>query len=465
MYRVLVADDEKPIIEWLRTSIDWKSRGLLLVGTAENGNEAYDLIMARRPDIVVMDIKMPGMDGLEVIERVRTVDSSVEFIVVSGYSRFEFAERAVRLRVVRYLLKPLDEQDLMNVIAQIVKELDQRRHQKERLATIEADRRRLLPLAREEVVREWVMDPDRNGDPSRQFPQLRSTMKRPVRVVLVRPSREGCAGPLLSSLKRCTERWVERRHVLLCTFVGGTLLAVVHPLPNDELTAKLQAFRTETQAMFGCRIEFAVSDAGLFKNTPTLYRETLSHIGSRTMALLGSTAQDDSRGGIDPDVATAIQVLSDGKTNVLRRATNWVVKRMLAEVETNLTNPSLSLSWLARNAVYGSPDYLSRVFARQTRIRFSAYVTSFRIEVAKILLEQREEGSIAGIARAIGYGENTHYFSHVFHRVVGLSPTQYREDKRRHRDGRGKTSGAKKVGIPNAEDGISNGVQDSMGVY
>jgi two-component system response regulator YesN len=123
MIRVLLADDEETIRRGVATVVDWHRLGCSLVATAADGREALSLFERHRPDIVITDIRMPRMNGLQLIERVRSGGSACRFVVLSGYDEFEFARTAMKLGVRHYVLKPTDEDELSDVIRDITDEL------------------------------------------------------------------------------------------------------------------------------------------------------------------------------------------------------------------------------------------------------------------------------------------------------------------------------------------------------
>lgn len=123
MYKLLIADDERLIREGLKTIIDWKAEGFYLAGTAANGNQCEQMIETEKPDLCIIDIRMPGKTGLEVIENCRKNKIRTRFIILSGYSEFEFARKAIRFGVRSYLLKPIEEDELIKDVRKIHKEL------------------------------------------------------------------------------------------------------------------------------------------------------------------------------------------------------------------------------------------------------------------------------------------------------------------------------------------------------
>ncbi|WP_069998540.1 response regulator transcription factor [Cellulosilyticum sp. I15G10I2] len=131
MLKLIIVDDEKVIRETIKNLIDWKSIGIHVVGVCKDGLEAYDMIQDENPDIVMTDIKMPGIMGLELIEKAKAVNSDIEFIILSGYGEFNFAAQAMRNGVQHYLLKPCNEKDIISVISEVKDKCYQKRALKE----------------------------------------------------------------------------------------------------------------------------------------------------------------------------------------------------------------------------------------------------------------------------------------------------------------------------------------------
>ena len=116
MYKLYIVDDETTVIEGLSECIEWATHAIELCGSATDGLSAYEDIARLRPDIVITDIRMPGINGLELIERVNELSGSTKFIIFSGYSEFEFARRALRIQAVNYLVKPVATAELLSAV-------------------------------------------------------------------------------------------------------------------------------------------------------------------------------------------------------------------------------------------------------------------------------------------------------------------------------------------------------------
>ena len=119
MLKVVIADDEARILSLIRLLPDWDALGIEVAGTAGNGLEALALIERERPDILITDIRMPGCQGLELIERARRIVPDIEIIIISGYAHFEYAQTAIKLGVGDYLLKPIKKDELTATLSKL----------------------------------------------------------------------------------------------------------------------------------------------------------------------------------------------------------------------------------------------------------------------------------------------------------------------------------------------------------
>ena len=123
MLKVLIADDEIKVSKLILHLVQWEELGMEVIGTVNDGVEAFELILEKQPDIVITDIRMPGMDGIELVEKAtKEMESSkkVFFVIISGYSQFEYAQQAVKLGVEDYLLKPIKKKELEAVLHKIL---------------------------------------------------------------------------------------------------------------------------------------------------------------------------------------------------------------------------------------------------------------------------------------------------------------------------------------------------------
>ena len=133
MYRVAIVDDEIWVCRLIQKLIDWEELGLVLAFIENNGEDALERIIEERPDIVLSDIRMPDMDGMQMIERMRQKKINSRVIIISGYPDFDYAKKVMHHGAYEYLLKPVEKEELKNVLIKIVEELNEEAEQKENI--------------------------------------------------------------------------------------------------------------------------------------------------------------------------------------------------------------------------------------------------------------------------------------------------------------------------------------------
>ncbi|MBQ8144061.1 MAG: response regulator, partial [Butyricicoccus sp.] len=124
MLSIVIADDESGIIDLCKMLIEYPNA--VVIGEAHNGLELFDKIGELHPNTVITDISMPGITGLELIEEAQTVYPDVNFIVMSGYTDFEYVQKALRFGVWDYLLKPLQKDELNRILRKLDEQLESR---------------------------------------------------------------------------------------------------------------------------------------------------------------------------------------------------------------------------------------------------------------------------------------------------------------------------------------------------
>lgn len=127
MYKILIADDERIVLDGIKFTIEDYFGDMEIVAMASSGREAIELAMTSSPDIILMDIKMPGINGIEAIEAIKKRYNDTKFIIISAYEQFEYAKQAVELGVSHYILKPVSEEKLTNVLKKVRDEIDEER--------------------------------------------------------------------------------------------------------------------------------------------------------------------------------------------------------------------------------------------------------------------------------------------------------------------------------------------------
>lgn len=162
---VLIVDDEKWVLIGMKQMLEKLNLPIKIVGTAENGIEAMKLLLQLRPDVLITDIRMPGMDGLELMEKMKNGEIDSKVVLVTGFAEFEYAQKALRMGAVDYLLKPLDKEKIQAVMEKIC-----RKYEKEKDDCFEQARQSsLLYSIVMRVKTEQVKDAVSLGELAEQF--------------------------------------------------------------------------------------------------------------------------------------------------------------------------------------------------------------------------------------------------------------------------------------------------------
>ncbi len=382
MYKVLLADDERIILEGISSMIQWHSFGASLVGAVQNGMEAYQLILRERPHIVISDIKMPGMGGLELIEKVSRDHPSIRFILLTGFGQFEYAKKAMAYGVRHYLLKPCNESHITASLASVISELKK----EESAERVKSDLELVRPHIRKHALQELIKGGKKAAEGYLRFFPERQT----IELILFALEDTG----RLSALQK-----------LAAGIFGSSVIASVRmndavvfaAEPSELIAEKIDRVKKQAEKQFHAVPAAAVSGRGEIGDAASLYEKARGRLAKQ---LITASCQ--------PSV---------------------LVRKMLDLIQREAANPKLSLKWAARNVLYMNPDYLGKLFKQEKGEKFSSYVTKVRIEKAIAMMKQKNGITISSLAEESGFGDNPKYFSLVFKKYTGYTPSEYRKEK------------------------------------
>lgn len=156
MIKVFLVEDEIVMREGIKNNIEWEKEGFAFVGEASDGELAYPLIQKTRPDILITDIKMPFMDGLELSRLVKQEMPDIKIIILSGYDEFEYAKEAISIGITDYLVKPISGAQLLEAVKKVGCLVEEERQQRMFLETFEKERQENMQLARQKFFNGMV---------------------------------------------------------------------------------------------------------------------------------------------------------------------------------------------------------------------------------------------------------------------------------------------------------------------
>jgi two-component system response regulator YesN len=398
MWKVLIADDEPKIRRGLRATVEKIRPDMRVVAEAEDGETALALVQKEKPDILMIDVRMPFLNGLDLIQKINDVWRDCVIIVVSGHDEFEYAQRALKLKVFEYVLKPVPQDVLASVLVRAEEELTAARSRSHYLSWARDQLERNMPMLREQLFRDWV-----RGRLSRSEIQ-------------------------------------EQAAFLSIDTDGYRVIALIHVkerVPATEL-AQEKDWRIE---LFAVRriVEEAFRDFSpvmvFLDEQDDVVALTGSRAGPAWTRALG-TVESRAAGSLAHALVIAHAPISEGADGVAETYEGLcaeVAHRsghrsfvLLAQnyIDAHYGRPELTLEEVA-GAVQVSTGYLSRLLKRETGFSFVDYLTRVRINKA-ILLMGDPAVKVYEVAEAVGY-QSQHYFSRAFKRVFGRSPVDYRK--------------------------------------
>ena len=147
-YKVLLVDDEEEVTNMIEERIDWAGLGFEVAGKAQNGVKALELSEKVQPDVVITDIKMPYMNGLELARYMKQENPGVRILILTGFDEFEYAKEAVHLEIDEYILKPVNADELSECLSRLKSVLDKERDEKLNVIKLEQYYADSLPALR-----------------------------------------------------------------------------------------------------------------------------------------------------------------------------------------------------------------------------------------------------------------------------------------------------------------------------
>lgn len=536
LYKIMIVDDEEEIRLGIIKKIDWEANGFIVVGDAENGKEALEKAEKLQPDVIMTDIKMPFMDGLELGQKLVELMPSSKIIVFSGCDDFEYAHRAIKINVVEYVLKPINSVELIEVLKRLKTQLDHEYNEKRNLETLYKHYVESLPVIREQflvgviegrisesqwneqsenlgidfeydylsvavihadgsltldevgdnisISKEPTLVPisikkivDENMDKYCKFASfLYSDMvvvignfeKKDDILLFIKGINEVCKIyerimnlTISSGIGYVYSRPVEIRfsykaaqNALDYRFILGTGKAIYIDDVEPDNSVQLQLDEQEERYMLNAikissEEEIRMAIDNLFKKFEDLllpfnqYRIYLMEIMTSILKLVQAYNLDiDEIFGRNFNCYSYLEAF-----NSINEVKKWIVSKAIKVndyIKKERINSSMLLIERAKQYIkenyrdydisveklcselHVSPTYFSTMFKKETKMNFVNYLTTIRLEQAVRLLNTTDDKTYI-IADKVGYPE-ANYFSYVFKKKFGVSPSKYRKN-------------------------------------
>ena len=523
-YKVFLVEDEIVTREGIRDNVDWKANGFEFSGEATDGDMALPLIQSIQPDVLITDIKMPFMDGLQLSKIIRERMPSTKVIILSGHDEFEYAQEAIKLGVKEYLLKPITVQEMHKVLCKLAAQLDREKSEQENLQKLRGQleenqavlRERLLlqvvtgsipsteaiekgqPLGLDLVARYFsiVVLKIEKRDRSEKFDyagyqQVQQIVSGVIGnnpdIYLLKKDWE----ELVLLIKGNIPQYLEEECNLLLGLIKNELEKVGYRLSigvgsqknriADIYQSFLEAFLViqnsaeKDKGIPGQAVEKAellkinksavetYLNCGVKEDCEEFFDAYIQPLGETALksyliknyifmdvVLATANLLNNLGGNIDieiPELNSIETILAEINTidqlkeitcNILVKALSFrdsqtsgqhtrVIGQAKEYIEKHFMEPDLSLYEVA-SQVNLSSSHFSVVFSQGTNQTFKEYLTTARITKAREMLRSSSLSS-NDIAYQVGFND-PHYFSYVFKKNTGFSPTEFRAQTR-----------------------------------
>lgn len=396
MLKVLIADDEPKIRRGLKNSIDWSELGIEVAGEAEDGEIALSLAKEIKPDILLVDICMPFLNGLEFISSLKGFLPDSIVIVITGHDEFAYAQQSIKLKVFDYLLKPVEKEHLYSVVSNAKDELIQLHQKNKYISWAEQQLKKNYPLLKERFLDEWIRGNIAGSEAEEQLEFFKLGLNQGSGMLIVRLAERYNSGDI-------SREWDRQR-----------ILFAIHNIV-DELVKACTPHVIFRDYRDNIIVLVPVADVSYWNELPG----KISSMVEQYLKQVVIVAQQKMTGGIlnAPDAYSKLAA-------EIAREENWTPVVMLAKsyIDANYSKEELTLQAVADEFKI-SPAYLSRLLRQEIGISFIDYLTQVRISKAMSLMEDPFI-KMYEVAERVGYSSQ-HYFSTAFKRVTGISPAAY----------------------------------------
>ncbi|AQR97111.1 response regulator [Clostridium saccharoperbutylacetonicum] len=537
LYKIMIVDDEEEIRLGIIKKIDWEAYGFVVVGDAENGQDALEKAEKLQPDVIMTDIKMPYMDGLELGKKLVELMPSTKIIVFSGCDDFEYAHQAIKINVVEYVLKPINSVEFIEVLQRLKSQLDKEYDEKRNLETLYKHYVESLPVIREQFLvgmlegrisgSQWK-DQSENLGIDFKYEYISVALIRADGVLMLEDNKDSAdAGiqkePTLVpiSIKKMVDETMDK-YTKFVSFIYSDMVVVIGNLieKNDilQFIKGINEICKEYMRIMDLNISAGI---GYVYDDPSemrfSYRSAQNALDYRFILGTGKAIYIDD---VEPDnsihlqldeqeervMLNAIKISSEEEiteaidnlfkkfqdlllpfnqyriylmeimTSILKLVQNynldineifgenfncysyleafdsidevkkWITNKAIKindYIKKERINSSMLLIEKAKQYIkesysdsdvsveklcsklHVSPTYFSTIFKKETGENFVNYLTTVRLEEAVKLLNTTDDKTYM-IAEKVGYPE-ANYFSYVFKKKFGVSPSKYRK--------------------------------------
>lgn len=414
MLKILIADDEKYERDSVISLIEENFKNKLTIYKAKNGREAIEIAEQIRPDIVIMDIKMPGINGIKAIEEIKKTLSNTYFIMLTAYDYFDFAVEAVKLNVKEYLLKPFSRSELINKISNAVESVENTKAKRKSDIEKEEKISNLIGVLENELSYSIINNTIDSIDFNMHINYLDINFDNSFAVSI-----KIISSNFNNKLKRQVGDYVGEllkfKYKAIGTYCYTENLIFFIQIDkykdiNEEIrenTSNINDIKREIERHFNIKTKIGIGYC--YSGIELMYKS----YEEANEALNYQTESEIVHSG-KIDINSSNQDFEKEKSKLFKKVTEYIDNNIQEDLNLEIVASNFNLS----------PYYFSRSFKEFMKCNLIDYINIIRIKKAKELLKKNEM-SIKEIGYSVGYSD-PNYFSKVFKKYEGYSPKEYK---------------------------------------
>lgn len=407
MLKVHIVEDEPYIRMELMEIIDWESYGFTIVGKSKNGKEALKSLEESSVDLIITDIEMPHMNGIEFLKNIRERGWDVEVIFFTGFSEFQYAREGAKLNIVDYLLKPIDTNQLIDVLNRVKSKVLEKQIKGNKSYNKELVSKQMLDIVQGKLKDEEII----NNHIDRDYVAVVNINIKDFDDVGEQWLKEGTYYTYMDKIKDKMNNTFQRYIVKFIEVDLGSYIFILQLKSNDEymiLEEKIKNIENEINFKEPFSIELGLGDICDKINIRNSYFKAKKQIHSNQ--LKGFKNEFDIEANNENKADNKVSY----KDEIVKKSKLYVQENIEGEITLNIVAQYLNIS----------KNYFCSMFKQETGINFLNYIVQQKIEKAKKMLVE-ENMKVYEVSERLGYNDTT-YFSKIFKRNVGVTPQEYK---------------------------------------
>ncbi len=414
MYSMLVVDDEYLVRIGIKETIEWMEHSIEIIGDADNGKTGLELALKNRPDIIITDVRMPDLDGLEFLKAIKSSKLDSIVIILSGYEEFEYVRTALHSGAFAYLLKPIDNNELLDTVLDGIREIEKNRSTLNHYSRLEQE----LSSVKEHFVNDLISGKITDINKIKEklgLYNINISSDNNYAICLTVNSSE----QLIKTLSKEKLKAININMTkILCEFTNNSNFNAVFTEISELQWMIILSSGSENNSVKLIKTYIKNMVDVFSQETRLTCTAAISNVCNELEKLFDACTI--AQKSVSLNMFTDMNRIMDCdaiENNMYSRKINEAIKYI-----SNNYNKDISVESVA-NSLYISASYLMHLFKDNLGKTFNECLTEIRINAAKELLKNPKY-KVYEVCDKVGYND-IKYFSQIFKRSTGKTPSEY----------------------------------------